>query len=546
VEAVTMKGVWTLAVGLSLGWLAARGAAQERPSPVPQALPAGFSDPPAASLGRPISGGAETGPDRRLIADSQLRTAAYPQRPIASTESTPRPRGPAPGPLCLGAPAPDPLANVPPPPDPDLARPGLLQPVSHPTPPAYTPASEFATVRGDSGPLGVAAAVVASPPPASPPLPAAECCSISAALCEPGGPEASCFYTRDEYLLWWFQGMRLPPLVTTGPPASFGILGAPGTVVLFGGSTVDDRDHSGGRFTVGFRCDPCKPVAFETTGFFLGPRGQTFTANSDTNQLLARPFFNLNAGREDSEATAFPGLAAGGIGVSTSSRLWGLEENLRFPCCCGTCCDVDFLIGPRYLDLSEDLQILESLRVLQDVPNTPAVRGSNVRVFDSFATRNQFTGLQLGTDVELRKGPCFLDLRLKVVVGDVHEVVTINGAQAITPPVGGTTLFQGGLLALPSNIGRFSRDRFAAAPELGVNLGCALTARLRLLVGYDVLYLSNVVRPGDQIDRVLDVTQIPNANLGGARPTGTGRPTVLFRESDFWAQGFNCGLEWRY
>src|SRR5262249_16222369 len=151
----------------------------------------------------------------------------------------------------------------------------------------------------------------------------------------------------------------------------------------------------------------------------------------------------------------------------------------------------------------------------------------------SFATRNQFTGLQLGTDVELRKGPCFLDLRLKVALGDVHEVVTINGSQAITPPGGGTTLFRGGLLALPSNIARFSQDRFAVLPELGINLGWAVTSRLRLFVGYDLLYLSNVLRPADQIDRVLDVTQIPNANFGGTRPTGVGRPAVLFRENDF-------------
>jgi hypothetical protein len=347
--------------------------------------------------------------------------------------------------------------------------------------------------------------------------------------------------------LWSFQGQQLPPLVTTGPPASFGIVGAPGTVVLFGNDTLDSQGQSGGRFTVGFRCDPCKPWAFETTGFFLGPRGRDFTATSDMTPLLARPFFNLNFGREDSEATAFPGLATGGISISTTNQLWGLEENLRFPCCCGCWYDVDFLVGARYLDLSENLQILESLRVLQDVPNTPAVRGSQVLVFDSFATRNQFAGAQLGTDVGLHKGPCSLDLQLKVALGDVHEVVTINGAQAITPPTGGgTTLFRGGLLALPSNIGRFSQDRFAVVPELGINVGYQITGRLRLFVGYDLLYASNVVRPGDQIDRVLDVTQIPNANLAGARPTGLGRPAVLFRENDFWAQGFNCGLEWRY
>src|SRR5262249_48125958 len=142
---------------------------------------------------------------------------------------------------------------------------------------------------------------------------------------------------------------------------------------------------------------------------------------------------------------------------------------------CNLCCDcwynLDLLVGPRYLDLSENLSILETLTVLQNVPNTPAVAGSRVMVLDSFGTRNQFAGAQVGLDAELHRGPYFLDLRLKVALGDVHEVININGAQIITTPTGATTLFRGGLLALNSNIGRFTQDRFAVLPELGLNVG---------------------------------------------------------------------------
>ena len=56
-----------------------------------------------------------------------------------------------------------------------------------------------------------------------------------------------------------------------------------------------------------------------------------------------------------------------------------------------------------------------------------------------------------------------------------------------------------------------------------------------------------MVRPGEQIDRVLDETQIPNFDPPGTiAPAGQNRPAVLFRQSDFWAQGMNLGLEFRY
>jgi hypothetical protein len=53
------------------------------------------------------------------------------------------------------------------------------------------------------------------------------------------------------------------------------------------------------------------------------------------------------------------------------------------------------------------------------------------------------------------------------------------------------------------------------------------------------------VRPGDQIDRGLDVTRIPNFGVP-ANPLPQPRPAVPFKETDYWAQGINIGLEFRY
>jgi hypothetical protein len=64
-------------------------------------------------------------------------------------------------------------------------------------------------------------------------------------------------------------------------------------------------------------------------------------------------------------------------------------------------------------------------------------------------------------------------------------------------------------------------------------------------VGYNFLYLSDLVRPGDQIDRTLNPSQIPALNAGAAFANAD-RPHVLFSRTDFWTQGLLIGFETRY
>jgi hypothetical protein len=112
---------------------------------------------------------------------------------------------------------------------------------------------------------------------------------------------------------------------------------------------------------------------------------------------------------------------------------------------------------------------------------------------------------------------------------------------------GGVGAFPGGLLALPgANIGNFTRDKFAVLPEVGLKVGYHVTPNLRLAVGYNFLYLSDVVRPGDQIDSGLDVTRIPNFPVPGAQPLPVARPTVPFNDTGVFAQGITFSLQWSY
>ena len=195
------------------------------------------------------------------------------------------------------------------------------------------------------------------------------------------------------------------------------------------------------------------------------------------------------------------------------------------------------LAGGRYLQLDDSLRITENLQVEQ------SVRGvGNIVVIDQFNTRNQFYGGQIGFDGEYRKNRWFLGGSGKVALGNMRQSVSINGATIFNDgPAPGVE--SGGLLALAgTNIGEYKRDRFAVVPEAGVKIGYYFKPNLRGFVGYDVLYASSVVRPGDQIDLNVNPTFLPR----NGPPIGAAVPQFQFRSTDFWAHGVSFGLELRY
>jgi hypothetical protein len=185
---------------------------------------------------------------------------------------------------------------------------------------------------------------------------------------------------------------------------------------------------------------------------------------------------------------------------------------------------------------------------MENVNALPGVLGplaTNGVAIDNFHTRNQFYGGQLGGRMEFRYAGVFLDLQTKVAFGSMSETVAILGAQQITPAGGTSTPFLGGLLAEPSNIGTQMRNRFCIVPEANLNVGYQVASFCRLYIGYSVLCASSVVRPGEQIDRSLNVAQIPNFNFPNPPPAPL-RPLPPFATSAFWAQGINFSTEFRY
>jgi hypothetical protein len=360
---------------------------------------------------------------------------------------------------------------------------------------------------------------------------------------EPGcGPEAR-FWVGADYMLWWMRSPAVPVLVTTGPASSAGILGQQGTTVLAGGSNVNQGAFSGLRLGAGCWLDELQTVGIEGNWFTLGSRSWSFTAGNNGDPgaaVIARPFFNALSNSEDSELVAVGGLLAGTVLVNESSRLDGWEANGLFNLCCSCNTRFDLLVGFRSLELNDGLTILEDLTVL---PSVPGLGGNHFQVADEFHTRSTLYAGQLGARLSYQYGSWDTNLTGKVALGSNHEEVAINGFTGLTPAGGATTVLSGGLLALPSNIGSYSRDVFAVVPEVGLSLGYWLTNTIHIGAGYSFLYWSNVVRAGDQIDRVVNPLQVPA--LQGAASSAT-RPAFTFNGTDFWAHGLTCSLEFRF
>lgn len=344
-------------------------------------------------------------------------------------------------------------------------------------------------------------------------------------------PRFSGVWVRPEYLLWWTQGMDVPALVTTSPTgtpqAQAGVLGQPSTSVLFGNSDLNDGARSGGRISAGVWLNPWQATGIEGSLFALEEETTSFQLASGGTPIIARPFFNVQIPAEDARLVAFPGFTTGSVSIQANTQLQGAELLLRQMLNPPGLFATAILAGYRFFRLDDDLRINETL-----------VQGpTTVSLFDSFDTQNTFHGAQVGMVSEIRHNRWSGEFVMKVALGITHSKVQIDGATTTT--VGGVSATAiGGLLAQSTNIGTFEQDDFAVIPELGATIGFNVTERFKLTVGYTFIYWSRIARPGDQIDRDINVPLVPG-------PT-TLRPQFAFEMTDFWAQGVNFGLEVTY
>jgi hypothetical protein len=357
-----------------------------------------------------------------------------------------------------------------------------------------------------------------------------------------------------EFLLWWINKPIPTPLVTTAslnaPLPNAGALGAPGGTTILSGSTNRWQTDPGVRATAGVWIE-CPNLGFEVSGFYMSQVAQNFQLNSLPSgfPVIARPFFNVATGAQDRELVAFPGNFSGGVVTSYSSLLGGADATFVYNPfkTCGNY--PEFLIGFRYLDLEEHLTVDESLRLLASgrafFNGAAVLPPASLAESDRFHTRDQFFGALLGVRAKYDIN-CWLDLDIqgKVGLGPTRETVVITGSTTLFPP-GGTPLTtnNGGLLALPSNIGQFHRDQFTAIPELTATLGVKVCCWFRVFAGYNLLYWPTIVRAGEQVDPRVNPTIHPTDPAFTGVLTGQAVPAPLFRQTYLLTQGLTAGFK---
>lgn len=371
----------------------------------------------------------------------------------------------------------------------------------------------------------------------------------------------SCYrvWTRMEYLAWWADGQRLPPLVTTSdagtPQDLVGVLGLDSTHVLFGNEKVGDDLRSGGRISVGAWLVDGGMEAVQADWLKLENGIERYTVSSTGVPSLARPFNNVNpanqpqVGNSDAAFVALdsyndPGLGIfnlnlqGSVEIVAQSDLESAGALIRHmlwaDCTERYWYRLYMLGGYRYFMLDERISISDRVFLV----GPPFVLGTRLDSQDRFEAQNQFHGGDLGLLAEVHRGSLGVELMGKVAVGNMRQRLWTNGYSAVTVPGAPPVESDAGLLVQPSNTGLFIDDEIGIIPEFAINLMWQFTPQIKATLGYTFIYVNKVLRPGEMIDLTIN----PRQDLGGDLV-----PEITqFADRDFWVQGLNAGLEIRF
>jgi hypothetical protein len=408
------------------------------------------------------------------------------------------------------------------------------------------------------------------------------------------------FYANADYLLWRVRQAPIPntastlpvgllfvntadlqqngfngPVTSAFPPiigyAPVSIMNNPTPV-----GTLDPGEQNGARITAGYWFDCDQTCGIEASAFFLERKGSGFSASSGNsiNQFLIDTGFQRNLvlveggavrGIENTFPIFFVRQATSSLVASAHNELWGGEVSGRVTCLHFGCLSVGGLLGFRYFDFHEDLGVTDNIHLFAPpgVPLTTADNpvGNGVGITravsqdltfltnDLVKTFNRFYGAQVGADVDICFGGFFLNLLGKVAVGNMHQTVEIGSTTSVInndplapPPT--QPGHNGGLLFAPDDVGQHNRDRISFIPEFGLKVGYCFCGWMRAYVGYEGMFVSNVVRPGNQSDVATIKTQIQVA--GNTNTIDVSQPTFRFKESELWINGVSFGLEFRY
>jgi len=351
------------------------------------------------------------------------------------------------------------------------------------------------------------------------------------------------YWFKAEMIFGKFKEANTPPLLTTSTPqTSRGIIGNEGTRVLYGGN-IDLETHLGSRMTAGFWMEPSQAWGLEGSYFFLANRTTGVRVDSAGGPLLASPFFDSLANQNSAYPIANEELndlvrISGLVNVGAHSRLQGFEFNNLHNITRQPNRRLDWTWGYRFLNLDE--AVFNNIQQAEE-PQPGQQFGTQRLIWDDFGTSNNFHGFNLGLRSQWYAGCWTFDLNGKLGFGANRNTVQISGNTiTASPPQFQAIATRGGIYAQSSNIGNVTQIDFSFVPEFEVGVGYYFGERWRLSCSYNFLAITNVVRPGDQIDNRIN-PNILNGNAGNP-PT----PERFHNLSTFWLSSLNLGLEYRW
>jgi hypothetical protein len=350
------------------------------------------------------------------------------------------------------------------------------------------------------------------------------------------------FWATGEYLFSWVNGASYPALATTSPSgtsrSNAGVLGAPGTSTLFGG-TLDDNVRPGFRLGAGYWFNDQHTLGVELGFTMLSSQSSLFGATSSGSPILGRPYGDQASGLQQAVLIAYPGSSTGALDFrANSGNFFGGNLDLAERIFNADWLRINAIAGYQAYGYSEGLYAQQTIFPT----GTGFIPGTRLDSIDNFSTHNIFHGMDLGLRTEFFWNSLGVELLTKVAIGDLHTNVSATGLTTTAVPGFPAVASPGGVYALLSNMGSNTNNFLTAVPEFGLNLKYQIRPDLQLSLGYSVLWIKGVARVGNEINTTINTNNFPPAT----NVVPFSQPTFLLNRTDLWVQSINLGLTFTY
>ena len=252
--------------------------------------------------------------------------------------------------------------------------------------------------------------------------------------------------------------------------------------------------------------------------------------------------FLIPTSEQDAQIVAYPGLARGSIHVDIDGKMYSAAPLWRFNTkWCKKCRfgkevnhRFDFLAGYRYWHFDEDLAITERLEPM----GAFYAPGTALTLTDGIDTRNDFHGAEFGIEWLRQRGKWVWEFNGSIASGRIFQRIQGNGTTVASVPGVLEQTVDGGFYVPAGGID-VRDDRGTIIPQARIGLGYYLRPCLRLHVGYDFVYVKDVVRPSGALNPVFPGSRLASGGVPGDGFAG-------YEETDIWAQGVTLGMTMNY